>query len=687
MRVTIKTRRDTEANWTLINPKLALGEMGIETDTKKIKFGDGNSLWNDLQYISAGSGGEVVAEDIDDRISELLVAGSGISLSYSDEGDSLTISASGGGGSGISNIVEDTTPQLGGNLDANTFDINMGTNSITDIKVGQWDSAYGWGDHSTFGYVTAAYDAAVPWTPNHTLVDGTRYLAGDLVYENGRIYSANFDNESLPVSNETYWTDIGPGYRLNIDGRDIPNIPYPVDSVNGQTGDVELSTTDLDDFNTAVSGLLPVKNILAGDNININIVDGEFTVSVTGIGGGGGGPTLEEIQDNLGNTFLVASTGINLNYSDSEGLLTISTSGVSLDGHTHTSANITDFNSSVSGLLPVKNIVSGTGISVSSVSGVFTIDSSLTSVSEASKLVTTVYNKTGSPIPKMSVVYISGGQGDMPTITLAIANGESGSSKTYGITAEAINDMSSGKVVVEGALTGLNTDQFNPTAPTGNVNGTVVYLSPTVAGGITTTKPSAPNHLVAVGTIVRTHQNEGVIEVRIQNGFELQELHNVAVSGVTSGQFLQYNGSSQWIPSSSGNFTHLSVNSTGVSLNGHTHTSSNITDFNSSVSGLLPVKNILGSTYISVVESSGEFTVSTSGLQPSGNYSVSGHTHTSSEITDFNSSVSGLLPSNIIVSNVAGITGATTITNIVAISQANYDSLATYDPNTIYYIV
>ena len=592
MRVTIKTRRDTEANWTLINPKLALGEMGIETDTKKIKFGDGNSLWNDLQYISAGSGGEVVAEDIDDRISELLVAGSGISLSYSDEGDSLTISASGGGGSGISNIVEDATPQLGGNLDANTFDINMGTNSITDIKVGQWDSAYGWGDHSTFGYVTAAYDAAVPWTPNHTLVDGTRYLAGDLVYENGRIYSANFDNESLPVSNETYWTDIGPGYRLNIDGRDIPNIPYPVDSVNGQTGDVELSTTDLDDFNTAVSGLLPVKDI-----------------------------------------------------------------------------------------------VSGTGISVSSVSGVFTIDSSLTSVSEASKLVTTVYNKTGSPIPKMSVVYIDGGQGDLPTITLAIANGESGSSKTYGITAEAISDMSSGKVIVEGALTGLNTDQFNPTAPTGNVNGVAVYLSPTVAGGITTTKPSSPNHMVSVGTIVRTHQNEGVIEVRIQNGFELQELHNVAVSGVTSGQFLQYNGSSQWVPSSSGNFTHLSVNSTGVSLNGHTHTSSNITDFNSSVSGLLPVKNILGSTYIDVVESSGTFTINASGLQPSGNYSVAGHTHTSSEITDFNSSVSGLLPSNIIVSNVAGITGATTINNIVAISQANYDSLGTYDPNTIYYIV
>lgn len=42
------------------------------------------------------------------------------------------------------------------------------------------------------------------------------------------------------------------------------------------------------------------------------------------------------------------------------------------------------------------------------------------------------------------------------------------------------------------------------------------------------------------------------------------------------------------ITSSSGNFTSLQVNGTGVSISGHSHTSANITDFNSSVSGLLP---------------------------------------------------------------------------------------------------
>jgi hypothetical protein len=61
----------------------------------------------------------------------------------------------GGGGSGLQEIVEDTTPQLGGDLDANGNDIDMGVNIITDTKVGQWDTAYGWGDHSTQGYLTS----------------------------------------------------------------------------------------------------------------------------------------------------------------------------------------------------------------------------------------------------------------------------------------------------------------------------------------------------------------------------------------------------------------------------------------------------------------------------------------------------------------------------------------------------
>jgi hypothetical protein len=50
----IQIRRDTAANWTSENPTLAQGEMGFETDTKKLKFGDGSTTWNSLSYF-AGS--------------------------------------------------------------------------------------------------------------------------------------------------------------------------------------------------------------------------------------------------------------------------------------------------------------------------------------------------------------------------------------------------------------------------------------------------------------------------------------------------------------------------------------------------------------------------------------------------------------------------------------------------------
>lgn len=51
MATIIQLRRDTAANWTAANPTLAQGEIGIETDTLKIKCGTGVAAWNALAYI------------------------------------------------------------------------------------------------------------------------------------------------------------------------------------------------------------------------------------------------------------------------------------------------------------------------------------------------------------------------------------------------------------------------------------------------------------------------------------------------------------------------------------------------------------------------------------------------------------------------------------------------------------
>ena len=50
MAVQIQLRNDTAANWTSANPTLAVGELGIETDTDQFKIGDGTTAWNSLTY-------------------------------------------------------------------------------------------------------------------------------------------------------------------------------------------------------------------------------------------------------------------------------------------------------------------------------------------------------------------------------------------------------------------------------------------------------------------------------------------------------------------------------------------------------------------------------------------------------------------------------------------------------------
>jgi hypothetical protein len=218
-------------------------------------------------------------------------------------------------------------------------------------------------------------------------------------------------------------------------------------------------------------------------------------------------------------------------------------------------------------------------------------------------------NTTGGSLTKGQAVYISGAQGDHPVLALSNASTETTSSKTIGLLKQNLNNNEFGYVVSEGLLTGLNTNEA--------LAGDPVWLSPSTPGGLvygTGNKPIAPNHMVFIGYVLRKNANNGIIYVKVQNGFELGELHNVVTNGTTNGQFLQYNsGSGLWLASSSGNFTSLSVNSTGVSLSGHTHTASQITDFNSSVSGLLPVKNIVAGTGIFLSSSDGIFTIHATG--------------------------------------------------------------------------
>jgi hypothetical protein len=153
--------------------------------------------------------------------------------------------------------------------------------------------------------------------------------------------------------------------------------------------------------------------------------------------------------------------------------------------------------------------------------------------SEAKTLIREVYNSTGATLTKGTVVYINGGQGNLPTVTKAIAVGDTTSAQTFGIVQSDITNMNNGFVVVAGGIDNLDTQAYSV--------GTALYLSPTTAGAWTSTKPYAPQHLVYLGVVVRSHPTQGVIEVKIQNGYELDELHNVSARFPSNKDGLFYN--------------------------------------------------------------------------------------------------------------------------------------------------
>lgn len=155
------------------------------------------------------------------------------------------------------------------------------------------------------------------------------------------------------------------------------------------------------------------------------------------------------------------------------------------------------------------------------------------------ELVQPVYNDTGSALLDLQVVRITGSTSTRMTVALAQANSEAGSSKTFGVVAENIAVNTEGFVCTHGFVRGVDTS--------GVTAGAVLWLSPTVAGGVTTTKPSAPNHLVQVGWCVYSHATEGIIFVHVQNGYELDELHNVYIATPQNLDYLRYNaGSGLW---------------------------------------------------------------------------------------------------------------------------------------------
>jgi hypothetical protein len=316
-------------------------------------------------------------------------------------------------------------------------------------------------------------------------------------------------------------------------------------SVDVSTGDVTVTNTDPDQ----------IVSLTAGTGINVTGTYPSFTID----------STITQYTDSDARLALSAGTGIS--YDNTTGVITNDAPDqtVSLTGGTDISVTGTypNFTIDYTGT-PGSGTVTSVGITTTSTaltisnspittsgdigvnfsgkgSEYVTGDGSLktfpTTIDQALNLVTEVYNSTGSTLTKGTVVYINGGQGNLPTVTKAQANNDANSAQTYGIIQSDISDQDNGYVVVSGRLTDIDTQSYS--------TGTQLYLSPTTAGAWTTTKPSAPSHLVYVGIVVYQHPTQGVVEVKIQNGYELHELHDVSITSVAPNNILRYNSSTK----------------------------------------------------------------------------------------------------------------------------------------------
>ena len=179
-------------------------------------------------------------------------------------------------------------------------------------------------------------------------------------------------------------------------------------------------------------------------------------------------------------------------------------------------------------------------------------------VNTYASLVSYVRNAESTTLTTGTCVYLFGATGDHATVKRADHNSDATSAKTVGVVGANITASNNGPVVTRGYVDGINLS-------TGYTAGDILWLGEN--GAFTTTKPTAPDHLVFIGVVVRA-TNNGIIYVATQNGYELDELHNVSLPSPASGDFLKYNGT-LWVADA----IDLGTDTTGNYMSGISGTS------------------------------------------------------------------------------------------------------------------
>lgn len=164
----------------------------------------------------------------------------------------------------------------------------------------------------------------------------------------------------------------------------------------------------------------------------------------------------------------------------------------------------------------------------------FGIIDGTTEVNIGEQMYAYVTNAESVTITAGQAVYLYQATGNRASVKLAYNTGDATSAKTLGLVTQDIAAGATGFVTTQGTLAKLDTSAF--------AEGTTLYLGAT-AGSLTSTKPKAPNHLVYIGVVERSNAGNGLIYVRPQNGYELDEIHDVQINSPSNGQTILYDAS------------------------------------------------------------------------------------------------------------------------------------------------
>jgi hypothetical protein len=163
-------------------------------------------------------------------------------------------------------------------------------------------------------------------------------------------------------------------------------------------------------------------------------------------------------------------------------------------------------------------------------------------------------NQTGSTINKGTVVQFAGALGSSGKMLIApaIADGSVPAIQILGITKENITDGDEGKVIMVGELGGINTSVYGTA-------GTILYIDPSVAGGLTNIEPTAPNLRYPIAATLDSKSNGNLIIRAIFNP-NLRDLNDVNFTSLASGNLMLSNASGVWFNYSASSLINGLVN-------------------------------------------------------------------------------------------------------------------------------